>query len=305
MRTIMTGKQSAQCLAVILLLLIGSPVVSQQSSLIPVVNKLEESLEARIGMTVHDMHSGKRWNYRGDERFPMSSTFKPLACGALLRRVDQGVERLEREVTFGENDLVTYSPVTESRVGSGGMSLDELCEAAVTVSDNTAGNLVLRSIGGPEALTRFLRSIGDDITRLDRWETDLNEAIPGDSRDTTTPNAMAGLLEELLIGSVLTEDSRSRLQGWMTGNTVGDDLFRAGIPADWVIADKSGAGGYGSRSISAVMWPPGHRPVIAVVYLTQTKASFEDRNAAIAAIGKAIAAELSAQTRNHHDSASQ
>lgn len=151
--------------------------------------------------------------------------------------------------------------------------------------------MILGAIDGPPGLTRFMRSIGDEVTRLDRMETDLNEGVPGDLRDTTTPNAMARAIESLVLGDVLTASSRAQLEAWLRGDTVADALFRSGIPTNWEIGDKTGAGGYGSRSIAAIMWPPSDNPIIATVYITETEASFEDRNAAIAQIGAAIAKE--------------
>lgn len=265
----------------------------QNEDLISIVENTERRLNARLGVTVNVLNSETSWMYRGDDRFPMSSTFKTIACAALLYRVDAGLEQLDRVVAFTEDALVTYSPVTETRVGTAGMTLAELCEATITVSDNTAGNLILDAIGGPMALTRFARSVGDEVTQLDRFETDLNEAVPGDVRDTTSPNAMASLLEELIFGEVLSGSSRTTLENWLRGNTVGGALLRAGIPEDWEIGDKTGAGGYGSRSIAAVMWPTTNNPIIATIYITETEASFEDRNAAIADIGRAIAKAVS------------
>lgn len=274
-------------LAGALLSLLAGAGFPQADDPISTVMALESGLGARIGLAVNDLQSGQRWEYRASERFPLSSTFKPLACAALLARVDQGLERLDRQVAFTAQDLVSYSPVTESRLE--GMTLGELCAATITLSDNTAGNLVLAAIGGPAGLTAFLRMRGDPVTRLDRWETDLNEAIPGDPRDTTTPAAIAGLMEQLVLGTVLADESRDQLTTWLWGNAVGDDLLRAGIPGGWGIGDKTGAGGFGSRSIVAVLWPPARQPIVVAVYITDTEASFEERNAAIAQIGRAIA----------------
>ena len=134
-----------------------------------------------------------------------------------------------------------------------------------------------------------MRSIGDDTTRLDRWETELNEAVPGDKRDTTTPIAMVTTLEKLLIDETLSIKSRQQLESWLKGNEVGDALFRKGVPSDWIVADRTGAGGYGSRAITAVMWPPNRKPIVAALYITETDASFEERNAVIAKIGEQIA----------------
>jgi len=257
-------------------------------SLVLTVAQIEERLDARIGVAGYDDNSGRAWQYREDERFPMCSTFKALAVAALLARVDAGDEQLERVVTFEEGDLVSYSPVTKKHVGEGGMTLAELCEATLATSDNTAANLILKSVGGPASLTAFVRATGDTVTRLDRWETELNESLPGDVRDTTTPAAMAKTLKKLLLGDVLSEPSRRQLTDWLKGNLVADALLRASLPEGWVIADRSGAGGHGTRGIVAMIWPPASNPVAVAIYITETEASFNERNKAIAEIGTAI-----------------
>ncbi len=269
----------------------------QQNALIKTVAKVADDLEALVGFAAYDLESGQKWQYHADQRFAMSSTFKTLACAALLHRVDAGQENLARKVRVSETDLVTYSPITEKYAGAEALSLSDLCEATLTTSDNTAANLVLRALGGPAAVTSFVRRLGDDVTRLDRWETDLNEALPGDNRDTTTPNAMVKNLQTLLLGDVLSETSRERLRGWLEGNQVADGLFRAAVPEDWIVADRTGAGGFGSRSITAVIWPPERQPIVVALYLTQTDASFEERNAAIAEIGEAIVLTVNASYR--------
>jgi len=252
------------------------------------VERIASEIEARVGFSAYDLESGQRWKYQADERFAMSSTFKTLACAALLHRVDAGQENLERAVSFSESDLVTYSPITEKYAGGQTMTLSDLCEAALTMSDNTAANLILRSLGGPEKVTSFARSLGDDVTRLDRWETELNEAVPGDNRDTTTPNAMVKNLQSLLLGDALSGKSREQLHDWLKRNQVADGLFRAVVPEGWIVADRTGAGGFGSRSITAIIWPPERQPIVVALYLTQTEASFSERNEAIAEIGEAI-----------------
>ena len=268
---------------------------AEENNVIATVQQTEASLNARVGIAVYDKETEQNWQYHADDRFPMNSTFKTLACAALLAHVDAGQEKLERIIIFDESELVSYSPVTKTRVGVPGMSLDELCEATMSMSDNSAANFILEAIGGPEALTQFMRSIGDKITRLDRWETDLNEAVPGDERDTTTPNAMAMTPEQLILDKTLSLESRQKLEKWLKGNKVGDDLFRAEVPCAWEIGDRTGAGGYGSRSIAAIMWPPQREPIIAAVYITETEASFKDRNAAIAKIGEVIVKAVIAQ----------
>ncbi|MCE7027463.1 class A beta-lactamase [Jiella avicenniae] len=255
------------------------------------IAKAENELGARVGAMIVDTRSGKTWSVRAKERFPLNSTFKAFACAAVLGRVDAGEASLDQPITFDADDLVTYSPVTETRVETG-ITLGEVCDAAMTMSDNTAGNLVIESLGGPEGVTRFMRRIGDEETRLDRTEPTLNEATPGDPRDTTTPEAAARSLETLVLGDALSPQSRRQLEAWLVGNEVGGPLLRAGFPKDWKIADRTGAGGHGSRSIVAIAWPPERQPIVAAIYLTGTDASMEARSAAIADIGKAIAASL-------------
>ena len=270
----------------------GDRALAGGDVLMDTVKRVEDRLDARVGIAIYDEQTGKNWQYHADDRFPMTSTFKALACAGVLARVDAGEEDLDRVIMVRQSDLVTYSPVTEKRVGDPGMKLSEMCEAALSVSDNTAANAVLDSLDGPQGFTRFMRSIGDEVTRLDRRETGLNEAVPGDPRDTTTPNAIAAGLRKLVLGDVLTPASRQRLTDWLIGNKVGDALLRAGVPKDWRVADKTGGGGHGSRSIVAVMWPPHRKPVIAAIYITETDASFDARNAAIAEIGGALKAAL-------------
>jgi beta-lactamase class A len=163
-----------------------------------------------------------------------------------------------------------------------------MCRETLRTSDNTAANKVLEALGGPQAVTAFLRKVGDTTTRLDRNEPELNEGKPGDDRDTTTPAAMAATLKTLLLDNVLEPAYRAQLKDWLIADEVGGPLLRAGVPASWIVADRTGAGGFGTRGIIAVMWPPKREPVVAAIYLTGTKASMDDRNRAIADIGRAI-----------------
>ncbi|MEM6774469.1 MAG: class A beta-lactamase [Pseudomonadota bacterium] len=260
---------------------------SARNALAELTRQLERDHGARIGVAIVDAGGKERWSHRGDERFPLTSTFKPLACAAVLARVDSGSEQLDRRLPFSAADLVTYSPVTRNRVTTG-ISVAEACEAAITLSDNTAGNLLLSAIGGPAGLTAYLRELGDDRSRLDRIEPDLNEALPGDARDTTTPLAIVATLRTLLLGDALGADSRARLEQWMVNDRVADALFRAHLPAGWEIGDKTGAGDHGSRAIVALIRPPERIPVLAAVYVTETAADFPERNAMIASLGARI-----------------
>ncbi|SFI14569.1 class A beta-lactamase [Albimonas pacifica] len=256
------------------------------------VRRIEADLGARVGLSIHDTGRGDRWEHRADERFPMASTFKVLACAALLSRADAGAIDPRRTVAIRQSDLLSYAPVTERRVG-GEMSLHALCEATMSTSDNTAANMIIDALGGPPAVARLARGLGDDVTRLDRREPSLNEGAPGDPRDTSTPAAMAATFETLVLGDALSDGSRAQLVEWLVGNEVGGPLLRAGLPADWRVGDRTGAGGHGTRGIVAVLWPPNRAPLIAVVFITETDASMDARNAAIASIGATIAEVVS------------
>ena len=275
-------------LTVLCFLIPTTSAIAAGDGLIDTVTAVEARLGGRVGVAIYDTETGRSWEHRAEERFPLSSTFKSFACGAVLSRVDAGKESLDRVVKIARSDLVSYSPVTKKRTGPDGMTMARVCEAAVTVSDNTAGNIILKSLNGPAGFTTYMRSIGDQATRLDRWETDLNQGTPGDERDTTTPKFAANTLHNLLLGDVLSVQSRKQLTHWMLNDKVADALFRSVLPTGWRIADKTGAGGHGSRALIAVMWPPQSKPIIAAVYLTDNDAKFAVRNAAIAEIGAAI-----------------
>ncbi len=258
------------------------------------IGEIEKSSGGRLGVALLDTGTGASTDHRGDERFPMCSTFKVLAVGALLARIDTGQEKLSRRILFTAADLQSYSPGTKDHAGGDGMMLSEICEAALTLSDNTAANLLLEQIGGPAGLTRYIRSIGDETTRLDRNEPSLNEATPGDPRDTTTPVAMLASLKTLTLGTALSAASRNQLLGWLKGNKTGAKRLRAGLPDGWLIGDKTGSGDYGTTNDIGVIWPPDRKPILVTVYLTGTNVPSQDREAAIAAVGHAIAASLPA-----------
>lgn len=250
---------------------------------------IEGTVKGRLGVAVLDTGSDRRFGYRGDERFPMCSTFKLMAAAAILKRVEQGQETLGWRVHFSKSDLVTYSPATEKHLESG-MTVAELCEAAITLSDNTAGNLMLGMLGGPPGVTAFARALGDPLTRLDRTEPTLNEAVPGDPRDTTTPAAMAEDLRKLMFGGALAKASSEQLKAWLLANKTGDARLRARLPAGWRVGDKTGSGERGSTNDVGILWPPDAAPLIVAAYLTQTAASMNERNEALAAVGEAVAA---------------
>lgn len=263
------------------------PAFAHQSTL-DTVKEAESQLNARVGYAELDLASGQILkSYRPQERFPIMSTFKVLLCGAVLSRIDSGLEQFDRRIQYRQSDLVDYSPVTEKHLAKG-MTVAELCNAAITMSDNTAANLLLSTIGGPQEFTAFLRKTGDQVTRLDRREPALNEALPGDERDTTTPVVMAQTLRQLLAGGILTATSQQRLLGWMEEDKVAGPLLRSVLPAGWFIADKTGAGERGSRGVIAALGPDGKPSRIIVIYLTGSQATMDERNKQIAGIGASL-----------------
>jgi beta-lactamase class A len=255
--------------------------------------EIEERQGGRLGVFVRDTGTGATIEHRADERFPMCSTFKLLAAAAALKRVDEGAERLDRTIAFGPSDLLDYAPIAKAHVAEGAMTLADLCAAAIDWSDNTAANLVLQSIGGPPGFTAFARSLGDNVTRLDRNEPSLNEATPGDPRDTTSPRAMAEDMHKVLLGDALSDASRRQLQTWLIGDKVGDKRLRAGLPSSWRIGDKTGSGERGSTNTIAILWPPERAPIIATVYYTESSAPMDARNAIHKEIGGLIAETFS------------
>jgi beta-lactamase class A len=224
--------------------------------------ELEGTYDVRLGVYALDTGTDRKIEYRADERFGHASTFKALLCGVVLQQ--SSLDDLARMVSFASDDLVPWSPVTETKVDTG-MSIAELCEAAVSSSDNTATNLLLDEIGGPSGLQAALRDNGDDVISTDRYETEMSEAVPGDTRDTSTPRSIGTTLGTFVLGDALPEDRRAMLTEWLVGNTTGADLIRAGVPDGWVVGDKTGNGGYGTRNDIAVAWPPDGDPIVIAV----------------------------------------
>lgn len=256
---------------------------------------LERRHPGRICVSILDLANGKRLDHRADERILMCSTFKALAAAFVLARVDRGEEKLDRRIRFAEKDLVpSGSPVTEAHIGEPGMTVAELCDAAVTRSDNTAGNLLLESFGGPKALTGFCRGLGDEVSRLDRTETELNyHDGPDDIRDTTSAAAMLETLRKLLFTEVLSAPSRSQLAAWLVLNKTGDTRLRAGVPKTWLVGDKTGTNGdkAGNANDVAILWPPDRAPIIVTAFCEIPSVAGDERNAVIAEIGR-IAAQV-------------
>lgn len=252
---------------------------------------LERKYGARLGVYALDTGTGREVAYRDAERFPYNSTFKALAAGAVLRK--HSPDQMNRVVRYAEDDLVDNSPVTEKHVRTG-MTLKELCDAAVRYSDNTAANLLFDALGGPKALDAELAGLGDDVTRMERPEPYLSRWVPGEQRDTSTARALAGDLRAYVLGDALGKNDRAQLTTWLRTNTTGDELIRAGMPKGWVVGDKTGAGAfYGTRNDIAVVWPPDSAPIVmAILSKRSTKDAAYD-NALIAKAASVVADTLS------------
>lgn len=267
-------------------ILVGARYASRRDDLADI----ERRLGGHLGVAALDVHSGKRLNYRETERFPMCSTFKFLAAAAVLRRVDAGDEHLGRRIPYSERDLLEYAPVTRAHVQEGSLPLGDLCAAAVGQSDNTAANLILGTLGGPPAITRYARALGDAVTRLDRTEPSLNEAVAGDERDTTSPSAMLGDMSAILTGDALSTASRLQLIGWLVASTTGTARLRAGFPVGWRAGDKTGTGRNGASGDLAIVWPPSGNPLLIAAYALAPAATEAQRDTAYSDVARFVSA---------------
>ncbi|MET1075406.1 MAG: class A beta-lactamase [Umezawaea sp.] len=223
---------------------------------------LEKTFDARLGVYAIDTGTGREVSYRDGERFAYASTHKALSAAAVL--AINTLPELEEVVTYTAADLVANSPITEQHVDTG-MTLREVADAAIRYSDNTAGNLLFRELGGPSALGEALRGMGDTTTHVDRTEPTLNDTVPGDIRATSTPRVLAADLRAVAVDDVLPADKREVLVDLLRRNTTGDKTIRAGVPGGWVVGDKTGSAAYGTRNDIAVLWPPDHAPIVLAV----------------------------------------
>ena len=251
--------------------------------------RLEERFDARLGVYAVDTGTGEEITHRPDDRFAYCSTHKALSAGAVLRR--NTLEEMGEVVTYTADDLVGHTPITERHVDTG-MTLLEVADAAVRYSDNTAANLLLEELGGPDGFEEAMEEIGDDVIEVDRIEPDLSRTAPGDTRDTSTPRAMAASLEEFTLGDALPEDRRAVLNGMLADNTTGDETIRAGLPEDWEVGDKTGSGNYGTRNDIAVVRPPGGAPVIIAIMSMRDEEDAGFDNALIAGAAEVVAEAL-------------
>lgn len=253
--------------------------------------ELERRLGGRLGVAALDTASGRRVEYRARERFAMCSTFKLPLVAAVLQRVDAGQEDLKRRIAFDASAILEYAPVTQLHVAEG-MTVEALCEAAITVSDNTAANLLLQTVGGPAGLTEYFRGWGDDTSRLDRTEPMLNTAIAGDVRDTTTPGAMLGTMQQVLLGRTLRDASKRKLCDWLVATKTGLERLRGGLPPSFRAGDKTGTGENGATNDLAMLWPPGKPPLLIAAYTLGSAAEPKQLFAVLADSARLVLHEL-------------
>ncbi|HDR7668315.1 class A beta-lactamase BlaIII [Bacillus wiedmannii] len=238
--------------------------------------KLEKEYDAKLGIYALDTGTNQTIAYHSDDRFAFASTSKSLAVGALLRK--NSLEALDQRITYTHEDLSNYNPITEKHVDTG-MTLKELADASVRYSDSTAHNLILKQLGGPSEFEKILREMGDTVTTSERFEPELNEVHPGETHDTSTPEAIAKTLQSFTLGTALPIEKRELLVDWMKRNTTGDKLIRAGVPKGWEVADKTGAGSYGTRNDIAIIWPPNKNPIVLAILSNHDKedAEYDDK----------------------------
>jgi beta-lactamase class A len=254
--------------------------------------KLEARLGGRIGLAALDIGNGKSLSFRGDERFAMCSSFKWVLAAAILARVEQGQLSLDRFIAYDAHALLPHSPVTGAHLKQGGMTIGGLCAGMIAISDNGAANLLLKQVGGPAGYTTYLRKLSDTVTRLDRNEPTLNSNLPGDPRDTTTPNAMIGTMRRILTGDALKPASRETLLDWMRHCETGGQRLRAGLPPGWTEGDKTGTGSRGAAVDNAIVWPPRRKPILIAAYLSGSDKPVAALESAFAEIGRLVASSF-------------
>ena len=246
----------------------------------------------RLGVAAIDTGSSRRLLHDATSRYAMASTFKLPLAAAVLARTQRGEFKLTDELPFGPDDPLANSPIIEANAKLGRLPIERLAQAIIERSDNSAANILLRKMGGPAALTAFIRSAGDPVTRLDRFELELNSNLSGDERDTTSPLAMAELARTLVFGNLLTKSSKDRLIAWLKASIPGPDRLRAGLPADWAFGHKTGTGARGAHNDVGIAWPPGRPPIVIASYISGGDASPDVRAATHAAVARLVVETL-------------
>lgn len=259
------------------------------------LRQTEQQIDGKIGVAVFDSQTNTSWNFNGNKRFPMMSAFKTLVCANVLYDVQQHKLSLTNKIKVTKAGLINWNPITQNFVGADGqrfggqMSLQSVCGAAMLMSDNYAANLALVQVGGPQGVTKFLRMIGDKTTRLDHFEPKVNYVEKGAQNDTTTPIAMMNTIKKLLTGNVLDSENKAQLKFWMTNNMVSDGLARAVLPTGWKIADRSGGGVNGSRTLTAMVWNKQHKPLFIGIFIDHSKLkTLPELNQVVASISARI-----------------
>ncbi len=277
------------------------PAIAQQNpstSLPQKLATLETAAHGRIGVCAIDTSNNKCLQYRAQEHFPFCSTFKVMDVAAILKQSMTDNNLLQQKIIYTEKEVEAsgYAPITKNYLSTG-MTINDLCVAAIAYSDNNAANLLMKKLGGPQAVTAFARSIGDLTFRLERWEPELNSGIPDDLRDTSTPAAMENSLQKLTLGTALGLPQQNQLITWMKKNTTGDTRIRAGVPTGWIVADKTGSGDYGITNDIGIIWPPNAAPIVVVIYFIQDQKEAARRDDVIASATKILLDEFDAMRK--------
>jgi len=261
------------------------PIAKQEK-----LTMLENSFGGRVGIYAINLANNQRIEYRAEERFPLESTFKVIEVSAILSKSMQNSHLLQQKIIYTKKDLVFWSPESEKHI-TDGMTISELCAATMMYSDNTAANLLMKKLGGPQAVTAYARSMGDKTFRIDGWEPKLN-SNPLDLHDTSTPTAMGKSLQQSIFGNILGLSQREQLINWMKGNTTGETRIRAGVPKGWIVADKTGSGSYGISNDIGIIWPPKCSPIIVAIYTVHNKKDATGRDDIIASVTRLLLNEF-------------
>ena len=275
------------------------PLISESSTTYQAkFTQLESSTNGRLGVMAINTANNQQLEYRGNELFPFCSTGKVMVVGAILKASESNTQLMQRQLHYSKQDTESsgYAPITKQHIADG-MNVSALSQAAIAYSDNGAMNQLLQLLGGPQAITSYARSLGDNKFNLVRTEPQLNTAIPNDERDTTTPAAMALSLQKLGLGTALDKKQQTRLQEWLKANTTGDKRIRAGVPKGWTVGDKTGTGSYGTTNDIAVIWPPHAKPIVLVVYFTQNKKDAKPNDQVIAQATKIVIDEFATASK--------